>query len=112
MPDFTVHWHQSNPDDVVAWEFQFQRVGAGSDGWEWVQRVTSEVDDCLDCFQAIVSIPRTALFVRSRGVGEWADSDWSNPLHVMPEPSFSLMLCVSILALLLAHRSRMKSSKS
>ena len=98
MPDFTIHWHQDMPEQVNAWEFQFQRVGSRE--WEWVQRV-DPVDGCVDCFQATVELPRTALLVRSRSIGSQEASEWSRELsvHYLPEPSFTTALLLGLLFL-------------
>ncbi len=96
MPDYIIHWHQINPEQVTAWEFQFQL--AGSREWEWVQRV-DPVDGCVDCFQATVELPRTALLVRSRSIGSAEVSEWSkeSPVHAVPEPSVTLALLIGVL---------------
>ena len=98
MPDYIAHWHQSHPEEVIAWEFQFQRVG--SNEWEWVQRV-DPVDGCVDCFQATVELPRTALLVRSRSIGSVEASEWSQelPVHAVPEPGFTSALVLGLLFL-------------
>ena len=100
VPDWTVHWHQAEPEQVNAWEFQFQRVG--SQEWEWVQRV-DPVDGCVDCFQATVELPRTALLVRSRSIGSVEVSEWSRvlPVHSVPEPGFTIALMIGVLCLAL-----------
>ena len=85
MPEKTLYWQQPQSQLINSWEFQFQR--AGSNEWEWVLRV-EPVDDCLECFQAIVEIPQSALLIRSRAVGDDGYSVWSNHLPVhLPEPS-------------------------
>ena len=84
MPLQTLYWHQPQSHLIDSWEFQFQNVG--SEGWEWVYRV-EPVDDCEECFQAVVELPATAQFVRSRAVGEEGVSPWSTHLPVYaPEP--------------------------
>ena len=100
VPDFILHWHQFAPEQVNAWEFQFQRVGSRE--WEWVQRV-DPVDGCVDCFQATVELPRTALLVRSRSIGSVEVSAWSRELqvHSVPEPGFTAALLIGVLWLAL-----------
>ena len=92
MPDFIARWHQFESENVNSWEFQFQRVG--SDEWEWVQRV-EPVDGCLDCFEAIVEIPDTAILVRSRAIGTDGISVWSDSKSV-PEPGFAISIAIGI----------------
>ena len=96
MPDFILHWHQIAPEQVTAWEFQFQRVG--SQEWEWVQRV-DPVDGCVDCFQATVELPRTALLVRSRSIGSVEVSEWSRelPVYSVPEPILVTAIMLGVL---------------
>ena len=98
MPDFTIHWHQDMPEQIGTWEFQFQRVGSRE--WEWVQRI-DPVDGCVDCFQATVELPRTALLVRSRSISTDVFSAWSRelPVHSLPEPSFTTALMLGVLLL-------------
>ena len=93
MPEHVVRWHQAEPENVDAWEFQFQRVG--NDDYEWVVRV-EPVDGCVNCFEAIVELPETALFVRSRSVGPTGESEWSVPMpvHPVPEPGFTTALLI------------------
>ncbi len=100
MPNFIVHWHQIEPEQVNAWEFQFQRVG--SQEWEWVQRI-DPVDGCVEFFQATVELPRTALLVRSRSIGSVEVSAWSRelPVHALPEPGFTAALLIGVLWLAL-----------
>ena len=97
MPDWTIHWHQIEPEQVNAWEFQFQRVGSRE--WEWVQRVQDSAAGCVDCFQATVELPRTALLVRSRSIGSAEVSEWSkeSPVHAVPEPSVTLALLIGVI---------------
>lgn len=103
MPDYTVHWHQSQPEEVIAWEFQFQQIG--SNEWQWVQRV-EPVDNCEDCFQAIMQIPRTAFLVRSRSVGISESSAWSKEIqvHILPEPEITISLLLGSLFLILIKK--------
>lgn len=105
MPEHVVRWHQPQPENVDSWEWQFQRVG--SDDFEWVVRV-DPVDGCLDCYEAVITLPETALFVRSRSVGQTGESPWSHPLpvHPVPEPSFGSALALCILASLLTSFAR------
>lgn len=104
MPDFTIHWHQAEPELVDAWEFSFQRVGSRE--WEFVQRV-EPVDGCVDCFEAQVELPRLALLVRSRSISGDEFSEWSQKLSVYsPEPGFGMMISLSVLALLLVQKSK------
>lgn len=95
MPSHTLYWQQPQSHLIDSWEFQFQRVG--SDGWEWVYRV-EPVDDCAECFQAVVELPATALLVRSRAVGDQGTSAWSKhlPIH-LPEPGFANALLIGAL---------------
>lgn len=104
MPEHVVRWHQPQPETVDSWEFQFQRVG--NDDYEWVLHV-EPVDGCVNCFEAIVELPDTALFVRSRSVGPTGESEWSVPMpvHPLPEPGFGMMIGLSLLALLLVRKS-------
>ena len=97
-----MHWHQAQPEQVTAFEFQFQRVGSRE--WEWVQRVQDPADGCVECFQATVELPRTALFVRSRSIGSVEVSEWSRelPVHALPEPGFTAALLIGVLWLALA----------
>jgi len=98
MPLRTVYWQQTQPELVDFWEFQFQRVG--SNEWEWVIQV-DPVDDCLECFQAVVELPNTAILVRSRAVGMEGPTGWSNQLPVYsPEPAFTLGAAIGILFIL------------
>jgi hypothetical protein len=98
MPLKTLYWQQPQSHLVNSWEFQFQRVG--SEEWEWVIRV-EPVDDCLECFQAVVELPETALLVRSRAVGAQGPTGWSNHLPVyLPEFEFGVGLAACILALI------------
>lgn len=106
MPEFTVHWHQEMPEQVSAWEFQFQRVGGE---WEFVQRV-EPVDGCVDCFQATVELPRTALLVRSRSIGSFESSEWSPYIHVLPEPSFVTAVMIGVLWLVGMQRTSLYRS--
>lgn len=109
MPDFTVRWHQDLPEEVTAWEFSFQRVGGD---WEFVQRVGPS-DLCIDCFEAVIELPRTALLVRSRAIGFDGIGEWSRQIPAYsPEPGFGMMISLSVLALLLVYRLRIKSSRS
>ena len=78
------------------WEFQFQRVG--SDQWEWVQH-TEPVDGCIECWQSVVSVPRTAILVRSRAISSDVESDWSNSMSALPEPGVAVALAVGVIAL-------------
>ena len=96
MPEHVVRWHQPQPENVDAWEFQFQRVG--SDDFEWVVRV-EPVDGCLDCYEAVITLPETALFVRSRSVGPTGESQWSHalPVHAVPEPGITTALLIGAL---------------
>lgn len=104
MAEHTLYWQQTDSHLIDSWEFQFQRVG--SDEWEWVFRV-DPIDDCLECFQAVVELPETALLVRSRAVGPDGTSAWSKHLPVyLPEPSFGLALALCILASLLTSFAR------
>ena len=102
MPQKEIFWHQPNSDEVNSWEFQFQRIG--SDEWEWVFSV-QPVDDCLECFQAFVEVPETALLIRSRAVGDEGYSVWSNHLPIyLPEPSISIGLLFCSLFLIAYKR--------
>ena len=103
MAEHTLYWQQTDSHLIDSWEFQFQRVG--SDEWEWVFSV-SPVDGC-ECFQATVSLPDSALLVRSRAVGEEGVSPWSKhlPIH-LPEPSFGLTLALGLLGLIVARQRR------
>lgn len=101
MPLHKLHWHQQDPSLVAAWEFQFQRPGGE---WEWVSR-TEPADECVDCFTAVVEIPRTAILVRSRSIGAEGESPWSGALSV-PEPSITTALMASLLAMSLAYRRK------
>jgi hypothetical protein len=104
MPLKTLYWQQPQSHLVNSWEFQFQRVG--SEEWEWVIRV-EPVDDCLECFQAVVELPETALLVRSRAVGAQGPTGWSNHLPVyLPEADFSAGLGVCLLLLFGLIRAR------
>ena len=104
MPLQTLYWHQPQSHLIDSWEFQFQNVG--SESWEWVYRV-EPVDDCQECFQAVVELPATAQFVRSRAVGEEGVSPWSTHLPVYaPEPSLVASLIVGALLLAWARRIR------
>ena len=95
MPEKTLYWQQPDSHLIESWEFQFQRVG--SDEWEDVLRV-DPVDDCLECFKAIVELPETAIFVRSRAVGPDGTSAWSKHLPVyLPEPGFAAALLLGAL---------------
>ena len=107
MPLKTIYWQQTEPNLVDSWEFQFLRVG--SNEWEWVIRV-EPVDDCLECFQAVVELPETALLVRSRAVGEDGPSEWSNHLPVyLSEPGIALGAAICVLFLL--YLSRVKKCR-
>jgi hypothetical protein len=97
VPDFTVHWHQRDASQVTSWEFQHSRNGI--DEWQWVAHV-EPVDGCLDCFEAIVSIPSDALFVRSRAVGPSGASEWTDP-NPVPELGFLTALLIGVLWLAL-----------
>ena len=99
MPEHVVRWHQPQPENVDAWEWQFQRVG--SDDFEWVVRV-EPVDGCPDCFEAIVELPDTALFVRSRSIGQAGTSQWSHPLPVHPVPELGFATALLIGAIWIA----------
>lgn len=104
MPDFTIHWHQVEPELVDGWEFQFQRVGGD---WEFVQRVQDSADGCVDCFEAQVELPRLAFLVRSRSISGDGFSEWSREIPVYsPEPGFGVMISLSVLALLLVQKSK------
>ncbi len=96
MPDFTIHWHQAEPELVDGWEFQFQRVGGD---WEFVQRVQDSAAGCVDCFEAQVELPRLAFLVRSRSIRGDEFSEWSReiPVHAVPEPGFTLALLIGVL---------------
>ena len=101
MPLHTIYWQQQDPITVDSWEFQFQRIG--SNQWEWVFRV-EPVDGCINCFQAVVELPRTALLVRSRSISNEIPSVWSNQLPVyLPEPSFGLSIIIAVALLLSVH---------
>lgn len=59
------------------------------------------MDDCLECFQAFVEIPESAIFIRSRAQGDLGYSPWSNHLPVhLPEPSVTAGLLICLLALI------------
>ena len=104
MPLKTLYWQQGQSHLVDSWEFQFQRVG--SDEWEWVIRV-ERVDDCLECFQAVVELPATALLVRSRAIGSEGPTGWSQHLPVyLPEVDFLAGLGACILLLFCLIRAR------
>jgi hypothetical protein len=95
VPRHTLYWQQSQSHLIESWEFQFQRVG--SDGWEWVYRV-EPVDNCAECFQAVVELPATALLVRSRAIGEQGASAWSKHLPIyLPEPGFTNALLIGVI---------------
>lgn len=97
MPQHELFWHQPQSDQINSWEFQFQR--AGSEEWEWVFSV-QPVDNCLECFQAFVEIPESAIFIRSRAEGDLGYSAWSKhlPIH-LPEPGITVSLLVGLLFL-------------
>lgn len=97
------------PEQVSVWEFQFQSVGSRE--WEFVQRV-EPVDGCVDCFQATVELPRTALLVRSRSIGSVEVSEWSRelPVHALPEPGFTAALLIGVLWIALA-KHKLTSSR-
>lgn len=106
MPDYTAHWHQSQPEEVIAWEFQFQQVG--SNEWQWVQRI-DPVDNCENCFQAILQVPRTAFLIRSRSVGINEQSDWSKEMQIsLPEPQVGISLLLGFLFLILIKKIKRK----
>lgn len=97
MPRYKLSWYQSQSDQINSWEFQFKR--AGSEEWEWVSLV-QPVDDCLECFQAFVEIPESAILVRSRAQGDLGYSAWSKHLPIyLPEPGITASLLVSLLFL-------------
>ena len=98
MPLKTIYWQQQEHELVDSWEFQFQRVA--SNEWEWVIRV-EPVDDCLDCFQAVIELPANALLVRSRSISNEIQSVWSNELPVyLPEPFFGSGIAIAVALLL------------
>ena len=95
MPnDHTVVWHQEDSDRVDFWEFQYREIN--STDWHWIQKV-DPVDDCLECFQAIVQVPEEAKLIRSRSVSDGYYSDWSEPRTVLPDVDFllGLSLCIA-----------------
>ena len=95
VAEHTLYWQQSDSSSIHTWEFQFQR--AGSSSWEWVYRV-EPVDDCEQCFQAVVELPDAALFVRSRAVGAHGTSAWSKHLPVhLPEPGVATAILIGVL---------------
>lgn len=99
MPErqFAVHWHQANPDSVSLWEFQFSRIGTD---WHWVTQA-HPVDGCDDCFEATVTVPDDALFVRSRAVGiDGGVSDWT-PRFALPESDTTALLFFGVIWLAL-----------
>ena len=91
--EYTVSWHQADSEYVDYWEFQYK--GVDSTDWHWVQRV-EPVDDCSECFQAVVQVPENARLIRSRSVGDGSYSDWSQPRVVLPDVDLlvGLSLCV------------------
>ena len=96
MPEKTLRWQQAQAHLIESWEFQFQRVG--SDEWEGVLPSDPVVDNCVECFRAVVELPETALLVRARAVGPEGTSPWSEQLPVyLPEPGFAAALFLSVL---------------
>jgi len=107
MSDQTVHWYQEESGSVSAWEFQAQV--AGSHTWEWVTQV-GPADPCPSCFEAVISVPRKTILVRSRSFGPDGFSEWSVPRH-LPEPGFTLCLAVSLLCIALFNPLKSRSSR-
>ena len=106
MPLKTLYWNQQESHLVDGWEFQFQEVG--SEEWHWVIRV-DPVDNCLECFQAVVELPETAILVRSRALGDQGPTAWSTHLPVyLPEPNFEAGIGLAALALLAYLATRLK----
>jgi len=96
LPNIIIYWHQEDSSSVQLWEWQFQRVG--SSNWEWVQH-SEPVDECIECWQSVISVPRTAILVRSRAISFDVKSDWSNSMSALPEPSVAVALAVGVIAL-------------
>ena len=93
MPEHVVRWYQENSESVSSWEFQFLRYGETE--WRWVYRV-DPVDDCEECFEAIIELPDDAIFVRSKSTGSGGESVWSQR-YPLPEPDFDPAIVLGVL---------------
>ena len=99
VPEYIVRWHQEDPAQVDAWEFQFSQTG---NEWRWVISV-DPVEGCVDCFEARILADAEVSYVRSRSIGPGGISEWSKPI-ALPEPTTSAQLVIGVLWLLLiAH---------
>jgi len=91
---------QTDPLAVDRWEFQYSLNGTA---WHWVQQA-QPVDGCVDCFQAVITIPDQTVLVRMRAEGITGTSGWSD-VRYLPEPEMTTWL-IPLLILLIAAATR------
>tara|TARA_R110002020_G_scaffold35297_1_gene106652 strand:- start:598 stop:954 length:357 start_codon:yes stop_codon:yes gene_type:complete len=99
MPDYTAKWSQEKNENVDSWEFQYSGNGIY---WHWVQHI-EPVDDCDDCFEAIITIPENIMAIRVRAIGEGGSSEWSD-IKYLPETSLTLGLILGFLFVLILSK--------
>lgn len=102
MPQYEVAFVQEGEAEIISWEFQYTENGIT---WQWVQSV-EPINDCLNCYKAIVEVPSYFYAVRSRAINDHGDvSEWSNPVY-LPEPSAFIALAIACALLAWLHKLR------
>tara|TARA_B100000131_G_scaffold234753_1_gene226719 strand:+ start:137 stop:577 length:441 start_codon:yes stop_codon:yes gene_type:complete len=128
--------HTETGEQPQRWEFQeTAEIVPGPDGqyWYnvfWVDEFVDEVacslftglpfpgvpydlDQDAKCYWVTIGLEPETKWIRARAVDDipYAQSEWSEPLLVVPEPSVSLMLFAGILLLATLNRRKRKIRK-
>ena len=128
--------HTETGEQPDRWEFQeTAEIVPGPDGqyWYnvfWIDEFVDEVacslftglpfpgvpydlDQNAKCYWVTIGLEPETKWIRARAVDDipYAQSEWSEPLLVVPEPSVSLMLFAGILLLATLNRRKRKIRK-
>lgn len=103
MPEYNAKWSQEKSEEVNYWEFQHSINGID---WHWIQHV-EPIQDCDDCFQAIITVSEQTLLIRARAIGDNGTSEWSN-VKYLPEPVSPIALPLLLFFLIILRKVKKK----